>query len=1656
MWFSALLLLSASCTAAQIFEEKFNKIPFKSWRKYTYEYKTTTKVLNPLLPSKFTSVKLKAWVDLFFLPHQTKLNVILKIREPEFTYVTTPKLSTVPVETKAVIEEELKLKLAQPIQFIYQEGKVMHLKVVGNVPLWIINLQKGLISMLQLDVSGFLHHTRKPMYSKPEVTIQGHCKSIYTIKKVGQFLNVVKLIDASTCTKAAKTLWTNVVPEVESKKEEPALKSLTTMKYKVFKTGSNFKIMCVHAVGAVNLQPFMDSTDTIASVGEQVLTLFEESSMGQAPFIAGAFIPEPVIIKAPELMKITPSLDVLTRRIKLFLQELIMNIKETDVPLTKEIAEKMLQFVHALRPLNLAGITHVWDGIMEISEVEMKKWFIHLLALVKTEPIVKLVYDKIKLHTNLMPKDLLQEFLFLIGSTPFATKQMLDHMERFCRLPVVIQNKPLLHTCLVAHITMKKTYCSAMPYCKVKVPEILMKTLMMMTKPQALRHLTEEEMLNYLVLAETAEAPILLRPILRIIHNKNLPLQVQVRAIFALRPLTRILRNRVIIPLLKLFKTYTMPEEVRLAAFTVMIENPTPSVLLTCVPIMKVEPSLTVQRFIYDALLSFDTFGVTWPIEIKNAATTARKTIVTLRLIPVGPRWLRMHLLKIIKSPMEKMPLIMSNIIQYVPQSIIPRRIMTKMDIPMFGKQFSLFNMDLRLEGVQELITKLFGIFPTAEKWLTMPIKEKIINFTEKLATKPITPEELKLFLDIKLFGKHWNTFYTSESSAENFFSGKILNFMNLLKALDKGYELELVKPIMPVEVMLSLPMCNGITLVHELRTFALIHVKTLVKLQATPSLWGWEALMHKTVPRSIDTAFELKHKHTIVMKASAHFELPIAKWGLTLTFSTVSKVKARVQLHLNLKTQRYQTEIDLPKVKEVMKTESEFEHFLDLLTTPKRIKEPITPVEVMPHLKFIKSIPSLRDTAEEVRLQVAPGKFLSTISKNVVISETPVKWTVIRHGKTGLIITLYLPEVGFLYVHPKTKTITISPSTPTYWLAEYVTMETFKLKTLLPTMTNELPSNFIGKLPELFEFISIFRKQEIVIEGMEDVYSMVEGNYLPHKVAVMNLAIVNDIPTVSETQFSLMKIKIQVPVTTKIKEFVMKEENCYGKLICMYGYHPTWHTWSLLKSVITPAFFTLKAPAEEMLKKIIFRHETFERLYESTSISEMGLSEIVSERSLLVTSKLIKPANKLSIKLFANNLTIACADVKYHKNGVMAEASLSPNCAVKHLTFKLVLPPMLPRYWFELQWTANFASLPSTLLWKILKIKDLIILPILRLPRFLMDPLLMTEEHRHLTEPIDVWKLKTLKGAFKVYLATPKLADLELRTPLFKFFYKLPLPVSIEKVPVGTMHYPLVQKLSTILQPVCYLGPNMVKTFDEVKYMYNIAHFKCEHVLMQSCSTSLPTFMVMVKPMHNWRMIRIVIPGAEIKFIPISTNKTTVMINEQLIALENDIFTTELPSKFKIQILFERKLNRMVFYNYELGLEVALTAGKLVEAKISSLMFARVCGLCGNMNGEPRDEFMTPRQKLVLDPALFGMSWMIHGEDCTDKCPIKLTKDITVTPTESHVCKPTVPIPVCKHRCTPIKTIKLKEVPCWCNGKNKKVPVVVPTECHCPHCITV
>ncbi|TFJ96904.1 histone deacetylase complex subunit SAP30L [Platysternon megacephalum] len=72
-----------------------------------------------------------------------------------------------------------------------------------------------------------------------------------------------------------------------------------------------------------------------------------------------------------------------------------------------------------------------------------------------------------------------------------------------------------------------------------------------------------------------------------------------------------------------------------------------------------------------------------------------------------------------------------------------------------------------------------------------------------------------------------------------------------------------------------------------------------------------------------------------------------------------------------------------------------------------------------------------------------------------------------------------------------------------------------------------------------------------------------------------------------------------------------------------------------------------------------------------------------------------------------------------------------------------------------------------------------------------------------------------------------------------------------------------------------------------------------------------------------------------------------------------------------------------------DFSLRVSYDWNSYLVVKISSSFWERVCGLCGNYNGEPGDDFATPTGALAASPVEFGKSWKVEDGDrfCWDDC---------------------------------------------------------------------
>lgn len=91
------------------------------------------------------------------------------MRKPVLKIVSVnPVNSSVPIET--IIQSKMTKALTRPVRFIYREGIVVKIEYIKNEPKWSLDIKKGVVSLLHLDVLSYKPETtNNTVYNKTEV-----------------------------------------------------------------------------------------------------------------------------------------------------------------------------------------------------------------------------------------------------------------------------------------------------------------------------------------------------------------------------------------------------------------------------------------------------------------------------------------------------------------------------------------------------------------------------------------------------------------------------------------------------------------------------------------------------------------------------------------------------------------------------------------------------------------------------------------------------------------------------------------------------------------------------------------------------------------------------------------------------------------------------------------------------------------------------------------------------------------------------------------------------------------------------------------------------------------------------------------------------------------------------------------------------------------------------------------------------------------------------------------------------------------------------------------------------------------------------------------------------------------------------------------------
>ena len=230
-------------------------------------------------------------------------------------------------------------------------------------------------------------------------------------------------------------------------------------------------------------------------------------------------------------------------------------------------------------------------------------------------------------------------------------------------------------------------------------------------------------------------------------------------------------------------------------------------------------------------------------------------------------------------------------------------------------------------------------------------------------------------------------------------------------------------------------------------------------------------------------------------------------------------------------------------------------------------------------------------------------------------------------------------------------------------------------------------------------------------------------------------------------------------------------------------------------------------------------------------------------------------------------------------------------------------------------------------------------------------------------------------------------------------------MPFQISFVSIVCMHNGIAYEEGAQVQPNCSTrctcrngnfqceAQNCITEGERTCYAYGDPHYytfdrryfnfqgTCEYVLTQSCNSS--EFAVIVSNgAHNSHVsctdsVRVMLPNENLDILLGRGGGGTVTVNDILLPNNGDEVILR---SGQVEIL--RVGGRPSVILNRSGVIISWDGLYRAKVTVSGVWRERLCGLCGNFNDDPDDDFQTSSGILTTSANTFGLSWMVSNQD--------------------------------------------------------------------------
>ncbi|XP_070562527.1 vitellogenin-like isoform X2 [Ptychodera flava] len=1538
-----------------------------SGQSFLYSYTGTVKSGLPNTGKEYTGLKIVCKPQITFINDETA-----------FLKLLTPKLyeynKTIDVEKdEALTESSLSSKFAEELQnvikFDYVYGKVVSVYAPKDEPEWILNIKKGILSLLNLEL---VNDDGITTFTTFETGVVGECETLYDIvKSTGMDANTMKITKVKNMSKCVRKpvmltslIKTNPCDTCEGD-EDRLLRSGVVYHYVATGTRLSFLIKSVFAEGQHVFTPITENGGSAVTITKQNMTLISTMAEAHDIDIPAVEYRGDLMLTFPKDEKTLTVQHSPKKKVK-YLLEILVN---SDIEASSDSSSHFIVLVKTLRKCNHFMIVEILEEVT--TDDKKKEWLLEGIKMTGNEESVLLI--KKLIDEDQITESEITELLSGLISVQKPTEMMLDVLMGICCHDVMLPSSKhydavdsddfqkiieMRRGCMLAFSALVGKFCQKAEFCPVRYEQYLencedmyrplqiiadskdtMKEGMYHLKagrhhkhrvdPEVIlrNHRTEETKVMCIKAMGNAGLKSHLDAIIRNLQNSvDNSLEVRIHAVDALGKIAPKLSNKVLSTLMPIYHNPLEDPELRIAAYlTILKTKPTQSIYILLAENLKKETSRQVGSFVFSHLMYLS--NTSSPI-MKKEAHSARLALQYAHPF-VTPFITSLHTSTGFHKSLHLNDLKMGGFIDvykiFTHDSILPRSVKTKMNIQLLGQNFDVFEVGIRAEGLQTVIERFFGpkgfwsrrqsIFDFVKRPrrdASNSVCREVEAIRQKFETQHHHPSELKGSLYLKLFDDEvmYKTF--SEDDVKVLVSeGKHRpsnnNFEEMLKS---GHQVNFKKAMVPLDVEYQEATMLGLPLAINVSAGLIMKLNFHGKLEVSPSL-----LHRKPTEITIDGDIRSRMEMTVIGKVGV--SSPLINTGVVINATSYlnAPIKASLQSDLNGKKHKVQVYLQEEAKRELFTFNHSLYTFMDKVDDP---KESFT--KMSGHLNKIDKKNTSCVTLLENSLSIC-------VDYDVILR------------KTG---QAFYPFTGPSYFNM-------------YSLKGY---DIAKMLQFVVDLSKEKANPFIKEYELTMTTVGSPKEETYIL-------NLIMSTHREDRKIVLKTLRSGD-PYYENT--------LTLRMTKPMEEILFDWK--FGKP----------------KSVVQP----------------ISSHK-----------------ELTSDREYRMLT---------TIRLPGTDRT------GLHLTTVYTELPETVKTVFKKLEI------MLPKYLYKMLSHVTFE------------------------PKF-------NQKHHTVEMTCD--------------LISPDNAKIVLETPHQEItISNITLPVPVKSLLLRYDDIPdTLDEISELvfrkmILPTCMVyNTNIFKTFDDVTFKYEMPG-TCPHVLLKDCSPK-ERFIVLLQ--NNAVILPQTLGGPErrVKVIAYVEEYKIEMYTTAWDTLEvklNGVILDLHANKSTVTVRNLGKFmgsDREVSLYTDIGLDVFYSQDH-VHAQVSGWYYNKICGMCGDYNGEIFEELKTWQGRSVSDKSLLALSWLIEGTDCQDEnCKLKKIKahqieEIELIDGKLMSCVSLDPLFMCVSGCRPKpltettltkigfqchhfkdrETVSLDRFDFISNRVDMEKEVAVPHECICePYC---